>query len=106
MPLVRGLDQSSWLSADSPSLLAFNQPTLPRNSMLRSGILLSALVLALAACSKNETEDSRANLTERQKDSLIARSPIPGAKAVQKALNTADSAAARQARIDSAQQNP
>lgn len=74
--------------------------------MPRTGILLAALAIALTACSKNETEDSRANLTERQKDSLIARSPIPGAKAVQKALNTADSATARQARIDSAQQNP
>jgi hypothetical protein len=74
--------------------------------MLKSGILLAVLAFTFTACSTSETEDSRANLTERQKDSLIARSPIPGAKAVQKSLNVADSAAARQARLDSAQQNP
>jgi hypothetical protein len=69
-------------------------------------LLLTAVALCAAACAKTDTEDGRANLTERQKDSLIARSPIPGAKAVQKSLNVADSAAARQARLDSAQQNP
>jgi len=44
--------------------------------------------------------------TQREKDSILANSTIPGAKAVKKTLTTADSAAARQARIDSAQQNP
>jgi hypothetical protein len=43
-------------------------------------------------------------MTERQKDSLIARSPIPGAKAVQKSMNVADSASARAQRaVDTSQ---
>jgi len=57
------------------------------------------------ACTR-ESEQSTSTRTQREKDSIIARSQIPGAKAVQKAMTTADSAAARQARIDTAQQNP
>jgi hypothetical protein len=41
-------------------------------------------------------------MTERQKDSVIARSPIPGAKAVQKSMNVADSASARVNRLNTA----
>jgi hypothetical protein len=65
----------------------------------------AVLVLALAACG-NEPEQSKTALTQREKDSVLANSTIPGAKAVKKTLTTADSAAARQARIDSTQQNP
>jgi hypothetical protein len=76
--------------------------------MSKQTLLLSAALLcvSLIGCAKDESQDARANLTERQKDSLIARSPIPGAKAVNKAMITADSATARQMRIDSAQNNP
>jgi outer membrane lipoprotein SlyB len=76
--------------------------------MSKRSLLLSAALISvsLVGCAKDDTQDARANMTERQKDSLIARSPIPGAKAVNKAMITADSATARQTRIDSAQQNP
>jgi hypothetical protein len=74
--------------------------------MQKRGMLLGALALALGACAKDASEDSRAALTQREKDSILAGSQIPGARAVGKTLTTADSAAARQARIDSAQQNP
>jgi hypothetical protein len=75
--------------------------------MSKSGVALAGvlLVLAIAACTK-EPEQSKTQLTQREKDSVLANSTIPGAKAVKKTLTTADSAAARQARIDSAQQNP
>jgi len=74
--------------------------------MSRRGILFcAALTLSLAACSTEQT-DSRSSLTQREKDSILAGSQIPGAKAVKKTLNTADSAAARMSRIDSAQQTP
>ena len=66
----------------------------------------AVLALALAACTKDEPDQSKRGLTQREKDSVLANSTIPGAKAVKKTLTTADSAAARQARIDSAQQNP
>jgi len=65
----------------------------------------AVLVLALAACA-NEPEQTKTERTQREKDSVLANSTIPGAKAVKKTLTTADSAAARQARIDSTQQNP
>lgn len=74
--------------------------------MPKHGILLCAIALTLSACAKDDTADSRAGLTQREKDSILAGSQIPGAKAVKKTLTTADSAAARAARLDSAQQNP
>jgi len=40
-------------------------------------------------------------LTTRQKDSLLATMPIPGARGLGKALTVADSANARTERIDS-----
>jgi hypothetical protein len=75
--------------------------------MSKPGVALAGAVLALrlTACTK-EPEQSKTKLTQREKDSVLANSTIPGAKAVKKTLTTADSAAARQARIDSAQQNP
>jgi hypothetical protein len=68
-------------------------------------MLVTALSLAAVACTQ-ETEQTRSTLTQRQKDSILAGSQIPGARAVKKTMTTADSAAARQARVDSAQQNP
>jgi hypothetical protein len=63
----------------------------------------AALALALAACTKDEP-DKRAALTQREKDSILGASTIPGAKAVKKTLTVADSVAARQQRmIDTAQ---
>ena len=62
--------------------------------------------LFLAGCGNDESVQNTTVRTQREKDSILAGSQIPGARAVQKTLNTTDSAAARQARIDSAQQNP
>jgi hypothetical protein len=64
------------------------------------------VVLAVAACAKDDSSETttRSTMTERQKDSVIARSPIPGAKAVQKSMNVADSASARAQRaVDTSQ---
>jgi hypothetical protein len=68
-------------------------------------MVIAAVALGLVACAKDDT-DNRQQLTQREKDSVLAHSQIPGAKAVNKAFNTADSARARQARLDSAQQEP
>lgn len=75
--------------------------------MLKRGLLVGGTLLAvsMAGCAKDEP-DARANMSQREKDSLLARSPIPGAKAVGKSMTVADSATARMNRIDSAQQNP
>jgi len=64
---------------------------------------VGALLFGLAACTQEDsTQSSSSTMTERQKDSLIARSPIPGARAVQKSMNVADSASARVNRLQTA----
>jgi hypothetical protein len=68
-------------------------------------MMLAALALAAIACEKGETEKKQ-DLTQREKDSVFASSRVPGAKAVGKALSTADSANARQARFDSVDKSP
>ncbi|HEY4734138.1 MAG TPA: hypothetical protein VIH53_06255 [Gemmatimonadaceae bacterium] len=70
--------------------------------------LLGGVLIAVSsvACSNDQTQDTRSTMTQREKDSTLANSQIPGAKAVKKAFTTADSATARQNRIDSAQNNP
>lgn len=74
----------------------FNQP--------RLRVLTAVLAaLALIGCTKDEP-DARANRTQREKDSIIANSKIPGARAVKRGMTSADSATARQLRLDSAEQ--
>lgn len=43
-------------------------------------------------------------MTQRQRDSVLAQSRLPGASGVGKAMRAADSAKARQAQLDSAAQ--
>ncbi|HUQ98973.1 MAG TPA: hypothetical protein VM166_05920 [Gemmatimonadaceae bacterium] len=66
----------------------------------------SAAILATAACAKDTTDDHKRDLTQREKDSILGASQIPGAKAVNRAMTSADSATARAMRLDSAQKEP
>ncbi|HEX7051966.1 MAG TPA: hypothetical protein VF188_17290 [Longimicrobiales bacterium] len=73
---------------------------------MRKRSLLMA-VLVLAACSGGRTEGeeaARPELTQRQRDSIIGESSLPGAQGVKGALEASDAAAARAARLDSIQQ--
>jgi hypothetical protein len=66
--------------------------------------ILPLLVLALAACggdSKDKQAVNRDTLTERQKDSILANSRIPGASGVKRAMTAADSTSAGARRADS-----
>ncbi|MEO8909225.1 MAG: hypothetical protein ABI408_03235 [Gemmatimonadaceae bacterium] len=63
---------------------------------------LALFAASAVACGKDEPE-TKPVLTQRQKDSILAQSTIPGAKAVKHALRTADSASARQYGIDSSE---
>jgi hypothetical protein len=67
-------------------------------------ILAAALVSCVCiACAKDDTAANRRDtMTQRQRDSVLAQSAIPGAQGVGKAMNAADSAKARQAQLDSA----
>jgi len=53
--------------------------------------------LVIVACGKSGSNNAarRDTLTERQHDSILARSQIPGAKAVGRAMTAADSMSAR-----------
>lgn len=71
---------------------------------------VAALVLAcaLAACSDRDTSPTQrgAPLTQRQHDSVIGASGLPGATGIRGALRVSDSAAARRARLDSIAREP
>lgn len=65
-------------------------------------VAAGAAILALAACSERSGADrSRPAMSERQRDSTIAKSRLPGGGTVGRALAAADSASARAARVDS-----
>jgi hypothetical protein len=70
-----------------------------RVSFLATGIM----ILALAACSKHSGDDDHSSpaISERQRDSTISKSRLPGGGTVGKALAASDSASARAARIES-----
>jgi hypothetical protein len=69
---------------------------------LRSAGLALVLAGALAACGqKTQQAQARDTLTERQKDSVLGASKIPGARGVQKAMQAADSASASVKALDS-----
>ena len=77
--------------------------------MSKRGIALAGaiLTLALAACAKDESADTKPVRTQREKDSILANSTIPYAKAVKKAMTVADSATARQGRmVDTTPETP
>ena len=62
--------------------------------------ILAALIAV--GCSRDETvANDRDTMTQRQRDSVLAQSGLPGAKGVGKALSAADSIRARNARLDS-----
>lgn len=75
------------------------QPNTETN-VRRSGPLAAGLLLAVACSSPSSSAKRPA--TERQRDSVIGASKLPGASGVRGALRVQDSAAARNTRIDSA----
>jgi hypothetical protein len=70
----------------------------------RLGVLL--VVLACAACGGSGAGVRRDTLTQRQKDSAIGESGLPGARGIRGAQTAADSAASRRAQEDSVAKEP
>ena len=65
---------------------------------MRTILALACLaVLALTGCAPRAERATRAPLTERQRDSVLARSALPGAPVVGRALQVSDQAADRAA---------
>ncbi|MFI5208213.1 MAG: hypothetical protein ACHQU8_09905 [Gemmatimonadales bacterium] len=73
--------------------------------MRRAVVALGLVSLALTACSSGGKGAAAASdttkITQRQRDSVIGASKIPGAQGIQKAQRAQDSAAAQAARLDS-----
>ena len=67
------------------------------------GLALALLTAALAACSGSERPPAQSadTLTQRQRDSTVGASGLPGAQGIGGAQAAQDSAAARNARADS-----
>ena len=70
--------------------------------MRRSHLALVVGLVTLTGCASDTKGNKRDTMTQRQKDSVLAQTGLPGAQGVAKALRAADSAKARQAQIDSA----
>lgn len=68
-------------------------------SLATLGMTITGLLMG---CSSDTGGNRRDTMTQRQRDSVLGQSQLPGAQGVAKALKAADSAKARQARIDSA----
>jgi hypothetical protein len=62
-----------------------------------------ATLLVLACASGDPDQTPADTLTQRQRDSVVGASGLPGARGVQGALDAADSAAARNERLQQAE---
>jgi hypothetical protein len=69
---------------------------------MRQVLIAALLALSLGCGAKKEAPAH----TERERDSIVGQSRLPGARGVQGALNASDSAAARNARLDSLAAEP
>lgn len=71
---------------------------------MRTAVVIACtmVVVLLAACAGDSEPAHRDTLTQRQRDSLVGHSTLPGARGVRGALGVADSAAARATQLDSA----
>lgn len=82
--------------------LAMLQPGGPGTAMPRYGLITLLLVAACGGSSQKSGAASAGDtLTERERDSILAQSRIPGASGVGRAMHVADSTSARVRAADS-----
>ncbi len=65
-----------------------------------------AVLMAVLSCGERQAGTDRDSLTQRQRDSVIGASRLPGAQGVRGALKVSDSAAARREQEAAAAQEP
>jgi broad specificity phosphatase PhoE len=71
---------------------------------IRSVLIPSVLIL-FTACSSGENDSNRRDqMSQRERDSVLAESGIPGAKVVGQALTASDSETSHTSMVDSASQ--
>jgi hypothetical protein len=75
-----------------------------------AALIVLTVALIVVACGDRQSQPSRAapgdSLTQRQRDSLLAESGIPGARGVGRARRVADSVSARARAADSVDLSP
>lgn len=65
---------------------------------------MTVAALLFLACGSGDADRTAADtLTQRQRDSVVGASGLPGAQGIQRALEAADSAAARNRRLEEAE---
>ena len=69
--------------------------------MIRALTASLLVAITVTACAKDTGGNNRDTMTQRQKDSVLGQSGIPGARGVTKALQASDSVKAREAQNDS-----
>ena len=73
---------------------------------MRDSFVLVAVVMLLSACAEPPKIDKpRSQMSQRERDSTIAASRLPGAGVVKKGMSIADKEAKRSAMIDSLAEN-
>lgn len=68
---------------------------------MRRSLLCAAALLLFAGCSPRSGSEKASTLTEAQRDSVLARSSLPGAGVVDRALKVSGQEAGRAAKMDS-----
>jgi hypothetical protein len=69
--------------------------------MMRIAGMAMVLIL-LAGCGKSNAQAKKPELTERQRDSILATEPLPGTSVVGSALKASDQAASNSAGMNAA----
>ena len=69
--------------------------------MTKSPIVVASLIVLAACAEPAKVEKPRSQMTQRERDSTIANSRLPGAGVVKKGMNMADAGAKRAAMLDS-----
>ena len=74
--------------------------------MAQSTVLASTVLLLVCAACRSEKDQAKRPATERERDSVLGASRLPGATGVRGALRAQDSAAAQNSRLDSVANQP
>jgi hypothetical protein len=73
---------------------------------MRAVAIAVGLLMGVLSCGERQAGTDRDTLTQRQRDSVIGASQLPGAQGVRGALKVSDSASARREQEDAAVQEP
>jgi hypothetical protein len=77
--------------------------TFHREKFMRVRVLIAVALVTMACAGSDTPANNRDTMTQRQRDSVLAQSRLPGAQGVGRALSASDSVRARNAQLDSIQ---